>query len=118
MTFITIRYYLYSDFLRESDLTYILSKETNMKERNNKKMLGTAIKFLLPFAFLTYGHPAMAQAIVKGRVIDDGGEPIMGAHIQWKDTKVAATSDIDGYFSIPYNNKGKLVVSFLGYKTK
>lgn len=81
-------------------------------------MLGTAIKFLLPFAFLTYGHPAMAQAIVKGRVIDDGGEPIMGAHIQWKDTKVAATSDIDGYFSIPYNNKGKLVVSFLGYKTK
>lgn len=63
-------------------------------------MLGTAIKFLLPFAFLTYGHPAMAQAIVKGRVIDDGGEPIMGAHIQWKDTKVAATSDIDGYFII------------------
>ena len=71
----------------------------------------------LLLAFLYICQFAAAQTMVQGKVIDQGGEPITGANVRWLDTKIAAITDADGNFSIPVH-KGKLVISFLGYKTK
>lgn len=53
-----------------------------------------------------------------GRVIDSGGEAVIGAQVRWKDTKSATITNTDGFFTIPYDKVGKLVVSFVGYKSK
>lgn len=60
----------------------------------------------------TAPHP-----VLKGKVIDRGGETVIGAHVKWKDDKMGAVTDIDGNFSILQTGT-ELVVSFLGYKTQ
>lgn len=56
---------------------------------------------------------------LSGVVFDESGSPIIGANILISGTTVGTTTDVDGKFSfeIPQNSK-KLVVSFIGYKTK
>lgn len=56
---------------------------------------------------------------VNGTVLDQNGEPIIGANIQVKGTALGTITDIDGNFqihNIPVNSK-TLVVSYLGYAT-
>ena len=53
---------------------------------------------------------------VSGTIVDDQGEPILGANVVIVGTTTGATSDLDGNFSlagVPEN--GKLRVSFIGY---
>ena len=63
---------------------------------------------------------AWAQAgAVKGKVVDSGGEPVIGAQVRWKDTKLATVTNADGEFTIPRDARAKsLLVSYIGYKTK
>lgn len=58
-----------------------------------------------------------ALPMLKGKVIDRGGETVIGAHVRWKNDKAAAVTDLDGNFTIPESGT-ELVVSFLGYKTQ
>ncbi len=53
---------------------------------------------------------------VKGKVVDEKGEPLPGATIQQKGTTTGAVTDIDGNFSISVSSDATLVVSFLGYQ--
>jgi len=57
-------------------------------------------------------------ATVTGRVIDKGGEPLIGAQVRWKETKTATITNADGQFAItPSGETDILVVSYLGYKS-
>ena len=78
---------------------------------------GMTLRTFLTMILLLLVQTITAQTVVKGTVVDNGGEPVIGAHIHWEDEKIGAITDVDGHFSIP-SGKGKLVVSFLGYKTK
>ncbi len=55
---------------------------------------------------------------VKGTVLDERGEPIIGATIKVKDTKTATVTDIDGNFTLDVPEGSKLVISYLGYADK
>ena len=57
------------------------------------------------------------QPILKGKVIDRGGETVIGAHVKWKNAQGGAVTDLGGNFSIPETGT-ELVISFLGYKTQ
>lgn len=59
-----------------------------------------------------------AQTHLTGKVVDAGGEVLIGAQIQWKDTKIITVSDIDGNFKIPLpqGQPTVLLVSYIGYK--
>ena len=81
------------------------------------KTLHYYMKWALMLTFMWICQFANAQDFVKGKVIDQAGEPVTGAYVRWKDTKIGASTDVDGNFSIPAH-QGKLVISFLGYKTK
>lgn len=81
------------------------------------KTLHYYMKWALMLTFMWVCQFANAQDFVKGKVIDQAGEPVTGAYVRWKDTKIGASTDVDGNFSIPAH-QGKLVISFLGYKTK
>lgn len=62
---------------------------------------------------------AMAQVLVRGTVVDQTGESVIGASIQVKGTTQGAITDIDGKFSLGVpDKKSVIVVSFIGYATK
>jgi len=55
---------------------------------------------------------------VTGKVIDEKGEPIIGATVRVKsDPKIATVTDINGAFSMDVPDNVILLVSFLGYET-
>lgn len=55
---------------------------------------------------------------VKGHVVDDQGEPLIGATVKTKDAKTGAVTDLDGNFEIRVKANATLFVSYLGYKER
>ena len=59
------------------------------------------------------------QVLVRGTVVDQTGESVIGASIQVKGTTQGTITDIDGKFSLGVpDKKSVIVVSFIGYATK
>jgi TonB-linked SusC/RagA family outer membrane protein len=55
------------------------------------------------------------QKQIKGRVVDEKGQPVIGANIVAKGTKASAQTDFDGNFVINVpDNATKLVISYIG----
>ena len=65
---------------------------------------------------------AVAQApqtiTVKGQVVDQDGEPLIGATVKVKDSNAGADTDVDGNFQITAPANAILVVSYVGYQDK
>ena len=53
----------------------------------------------------------------QGRVIDEQGNPIIGATVTQKGTNNRAVTDVDGYFTLQAPARSTLVVSYVGYET-
>ena len=75
--------------------------------------------FLLLIAICATFLGMSAQQVVRGRVTNPNGEPLIGATVQAVDGEKGTTTDINGEFSlsVPYNVK-TLKVSCVGFKTK
>lgn len=57
-----------------------------------------------------------AQGItVKGTVIDNTGEPVIGANVTEKGTTNGMITDLDGRFSLSVKKNATLVISYIGY---
>lgn len=57
--------------------------------------------------------------VAKGTIVDETGEPAIGATISIKGTTVGVISDVDGKFEIKVpSNKTTLVFSYIGFNTK
>lgn len=53
-----------------------------------------------------------------GTILDEEGQPVIGAKVAVKGTKIATVTNIDGNFSIAVPSSNSLLeVSFIGYKT-
>ena len=76
-------------------------------------------KFLMALlCVLLSATTALAQSNVTGTVVDETGEPVIGASVMVKGTKTGTVTDVDGKFSL-VNVQGKtLVVSYIGYDNK
>jgi TonB-linked SusC/RagA family outer membrane protein len=59
-----------------------------------------------------------AQTQVRGTVVDETGEPVIGATIQIKGTSQGTVSDIDGNFNLSAPAGGTLVISYVGMQTQ
>jgi len=68
--------------------------------------------FFMGIGFLT------AQTQVRGTVVDDAGEPVIGATIQIKGTMQGTVTDMNGNFTLSAPVNGTLVVSYVGMQTK
>ena len=55
------------------------------------------------------------QKRITGQVVDQNGEPIIGANVVVKGTTNGTITDIDGNFSLDVPNNAILVVSYIGY---
>lgn len=74
-------------------------------------------RFALMLAVLILGTQAAWSAIVTGTVVDDTGEPLIGAAVNLKSNpKIAVVTDIDGNYriNVPDVQKDALVFSYVG----
>ncbi|MDE6271763.1 MAG: TonB-dependent receptor [Muribaculaceae bacterium] len=74
-------------------------------------------KFWVTIAMVVaLAFPALAQKItVKGTVIDEYGDPLIGATIMQKGTSNGTAADMDGNFELSCDPHAILVVSYVGY---
>ncbi len=74
------------------------------------------IIFLLLCSFTSF-----SQDILRGMVmIKDQGQikGVSGATVYWSDTDIGISTDLEGWFEIPYKKEyKKLVISYIGYQT-
>ena len=55
---------------------------------------------------------------VTGQVVDQEGEPLIGATVQLKGTQSGVITDLDGNFTIDAPANGTLVISYVGFKDR
>ena len=82
-------------------------------------ILGMATPALAISADAVSSQPAVAQqtAKIKGTILDQNGEPIIGANVLVKGTTNGTITDFDGNYELDAPVGSTLVVSFIGYKT-
>ena len=74
--------------------------------------------------FMACPTPVMAsvsqsQTIkVSGQIVDQDGQPLIGATVKVKNAKLGVVTDFDGNFTIDVASDGVLVVSYVGYKDR
>ena len=72
---------------------------------------------LLASALLMSASAFAQKNTFKGVVLDDQGEPVIGATIQVKGQKgTGVITDLDGNFTIDADGGQTLVITYIGYK--
>lgn len=66
----------------------------------------------------TLSPAPMQQKNIQGTVVDELGDPLVGASVTVKGTTNATMTDVDGKFSLNVNSGSVIAVSFVGYHTK
>ena len=82
----------------------------------NLKSLQKPLAILSMLCLFSLG--AMAQGTVKGTVIDEAGEPVIGASVQVQGAKTGAVTDFNGNFSVQAASNATLLISYVGYVTE
>jgi len=73
-------------------------------------------KFLLTIiCALMTTMTAFAQSTVRGTVVDENGEPVIGASVMIKGSKTGTITDVDGKFSLNAASGKTIVVTYIGY---
>lgn len=57
------------------------------------------------------------KVAVHGKLIDESGEPLIGATVQEKGTTNGIITDIDGNFNLNVSSDATLILSFIGYNS-
>jgi TonB-dependent starch-binding outer membrane protein SusC len=73
---------------------------------------------LLALLFIAKLSTAVGQQVVKGTVVDQGGQIMPGVNIMIKNTGTGTTTDANGAFSIEAKSDDVLTFSFIGYTPK
>ena len=77
------------------------------------------IKAIETYSENSFGVTEQMQAqTARGIVVDQNGEPIIGASILEKGTTNGVTTDLYGKFSLNVKRGATLVISYIGYKTQ
>jgi len=73
---------------------------------------GAVIALLL----IGFSHPAYAQRVLKGTVVDENNLPLPGVNVSVKGTTRGTVTDLEGNFSLSVQDESEvLVISFVGY---
>lgn len=91
----------------------------------NKQLIFSAMLGLCAFGSTAmYSVPAMAAVAqspaikVSGQVVDEQGEPLLGATIRVKNSSIGTTTDLDGNFQLEVPGNAVLLISYVGYKER
>ncbi|MCR5159258.1 MAG: TonB-dependent receptor [Prevotella sp.] len=76
-----------------------------------KPLMLLALLCLFPFG-------ALAQSTVKGTVIDESGEPVIGASVKVVGKNTGGVTDLNGQFSVAADRNAQIEISYVGYVTQ
>lgn len=69
--------------------------------------------------FMALAYSADAQRMIKGRVTDKNGDPVIGANVVAKGTTVGTITDVDGNYSLSVpEGVSTLIMSYTGYNAQ
>ena len=76
------------------------------------------IKCLLTILLITLFAAAQSDhTLISGTVLDETGEPLIGASLKLKSSGQGTVTDIDGHFALPASAQGDMVtISYIGYE--
>lgn len=91
----------------------------NLKEENLKKA-GTYVRRILMMVLLSFFAIGIyAQSKVVGTVVDETGEPVIGASVVVKGTTNGSVTDLDGNFTLSGVDRNSTIeISYIGYLTQ
>ncbi len=111
--------FVYDDKLFNDDRVISL----NVKERNIEEILGQIFPGkevsykILEDNLIVFLPGEQSTKTVKGKVVDDKGEPLPGVTVLIKGTTQGTVTDIDGNFTLKVSNTADvLVFSFVGFE--
>jgi hypothetical protein len=67
-----------------------------------------------------FPEATLVEQIIRGKIVDETGEPIVGASVVEKGSTTGVITDTNGVFSLPFSidSSSQLVASYLGYESK
>jgi len=80
--------------------------------------LGMSGGMLMSFPSPAKAEVTQAQIKVVGQIVDQDGEPLIGATVRVKGAQSGAVTDFDGNFEISAPSNATLLVSYVGYKDR
>jgi hypothetical protein len=81
-------------------------------DMNRKLIFNVCLSLLLSFfTTLVYAQ----NQTVTGVVLDELGEPVIGATVTVEGTKIATVTDLDGNYKISVPAGSKVTISYIGY---
>ncbi|AWM14138.1 TonB-dependent receptor [Flavobacterium sediminis] len=71
------------------------------------------------FLLLLISVSGWSQTEIKGKVVDENNQPLLGANVFWFNTSVGVTTDTEGSFTLKRVSETQdLVVSYIGFQTQ
>ena len=89
-----------------------------MEKQKTFSAQGLTCRLMLSFFFLLASTLAFAQTEASGTIVDNTGEPIIGATVMEKGTSNGTVTDIDGNFHLKTASGATLVISYIGFATQ
>ena len=90
----------------------------HLKDKRDMRMKSLTAALL----FMAMGGQALAQSpnSIGGRVVDENGEPIIGAQVKVKGTPTGTVTNVDGEFTLPATIKRgtEIVINYLGMEPR
>lgn len=115
----------YRFFYNYASLKKLGKVDINVQDATIEQVLGALIDNKLPYkvaddhvVIISTPETADALLIVKGKVVDNKGEPLIGVNIRLQGTNIGVTTDVNGSFVINAPDKGVLEISYIGYEKK
>ena len=120
----------------QTNLLFVYNKNVNVNQTvsvsaNNQtlqdvlqSLLGSSVSFKIQGSYIVLSPAGVAEKsqqakTVKGTIVDQTGEPVIGANIVEKGTTNGTISDGNGQFTLNLQQKNPvLVVSYIGFSTK
>lgn len=125
---------------KQSSYLFVFNDNVDIKHKVSIKARNSNIEYILDKLFegtnITYQidgdhvlvykaleHTGALQGVqqagkVKGVVVDENGEPVIGVNVSIKNTTTGTITDIDGTFSLDADPQITLIVSYVGYVTR
>ena len=73
---------------------------------------------MLLFLLCLFPMGMLAQSQVKGTVLDESGEPVIGASVKVVGSRGGGVTDANGHFTVQAAGNAQLEISYVGYTTQ
>ena len=105
-----------SVFLSCCSLTAFASSHVTSADNFGKNVVVAATK--VNTAKVLETQQSSGDVKVTGTIVDNAGDPVIGATIRVKDSQHGTTTDLDGKFEIMTHKGATLIVSYIGMNTE